>query len=94
MKNDIQRKREEMAQTFTASLRHTIQIEYPSFMDELAEHAGCKPDVGKLITVLCHLVIKISSETVQLSENIYFHPIPKNTSTNKCCSFFVDAVVN
>ncbi|KAH3735983.1 flavin-containing monooxygenase 5-like [Dreissena polymorpha] len=49
MFDDIRRKQEEMAGRYNASLRHTIQVEYIPFMDELAELIGCKPDIKKLL---------------------------------------------
>ncbi|CAJ0919586.1 unnamed protein product [Ranitomeya imitator] len=43
MKEDIRKKREEMENRFVCSQRHTIQVDYLEFMDELAELLGVKP---------------------------------------------------
>ncbi|KAJ3203124.1 Cyclopentanone 1,2-monooxygenase (CPMO) [Dinochytrium kinnereticum] len=34
--------------TFVARDRHTVQVDYVNYMDELAEAIGCKPDLWKL----------------------------------------------
>ncbi|GFN88429.1 dimethylaniline monooxygenase [n-oxide-forming] [Plakobranchus ocellatus] len=44
MWNDIRRREAEMAQRYVASRRHTIQVDYMVFMDELAQLVGCYPD--------------------------------------------------
>ncbi|XP_052811939.1 flavin-containing monooxygenase 5-like [Mya arenaria] len=49
MWEDIRGKQEAMARRYKASPRHTIQVEYITFMDELAELIGCKPDIAKLL---------------------------------------------
>ncbi|ELT88397.1 hypothetical protein CAPTEDRAFT_172206 [Capitella teleta] len=48
MLNEIREKKENMAKKFYKSTRHTIQVEYVPFMDEVAEALGCKPDIGQL----------------------------------------------
>ncbi|PAV60883.1 hypothetical protein WR25_17136 [Diploscapter pachys] len=45
MIKDIESKRRQMEREFVASRRHTIQVYYPSYMDELAELYGCKPKI-------------------------------------------------
>ena len=47
MWEDIRLKEAAMAKHYYKSQRHTIQVDYISFMDELAELNGCKPDVGE-----------------------------------------------
>ena len=47
MWEDIRLKEAAMAKLYYKSQRHTIQVDYISFMDELAELNGCKPDVGE-----------------------------------------------
>lgn len=49
MKKSIQDKREEMFKRYVRSPRHTIQVDYITYMDELAELVGCKPNVMELI---------------------------------------------
>ena len=44
---DIRQKREAMANRYVESQRHTIQVDYIPYMDELAEQAECKPNLGK-----------------------------------------------
>ena len=44
---DIVKKQTAMAARYVKSQRHTIQVDYVPFMDELAEHVGCKPHFGK-----------------------------------------------
>lgn len=36
-----------MAKRYVKSTRHTIQVDYLPFMDELAELNQCKPDIGE-----------------------------------------------
>lgn len=48
MWGEIRAKRDAMAKRYKKSLRHTIQVDYIAFMDELAEPIGCKPDISKL----------------------------------------------
>ncbi|CAJ0959373.1 unnamed protein product, partial [Mesorhabditis belari] len=43
MKSDIKKKLEKMKKVFVASRRHTIQVEYVSFMEELARMIGVRP---------------------------------------------------
>lgn len=48
MWEDIATKRKAMAMRYKKSMRHTIQVDYVKFMDELAEIIGCKPNIRKL----------------------------------------------
>ena len=43
---DIEQKKTEMAERYVDSTRHTIQVEYIQFMDEIAVEIGCKTDIG------------------------------------------------
>jgi len=45
MWRDIEQKREEMAQRYVQTQRHTIQIDYIPFIQELAKLAGNQPDI-------------------------------------------------
>ena len=47
MLQDIRDKEAAMATRYVQSQRHTIQVDYVDFMDELADLCGCKPDLGK-----------------------------------------------
>jgi dimethylaniline monooxygenase (N-oxide forming) len=47
MWKDIKLKKDEMHERYYASQRHTIQVDYVTFMDELAELVGCRPDFCK-----------------------------------------------
>ena len=49
---DIEHKKVEMAERFMKSSRHTIQVDYVPFMDELAAEIGCKADIGKVDCVV------------------------------------------
>ena len=44
---DIRKKKEELGNRYVKSTRHTIQVDFQPFMDELAELCGCKPDLCK-----------------------------------------------
>ncbi len=46
MWENIEKKRTAMATKYVGSTRHTIQVDYIDYMDELTEHIGCKPDIG------------------------------------------------
>lgn len=46
MLEDIRRKQAKMAERYVSSPRHTIQVDWIPYMDELAEQVGCKPDIG------------------------------------------------
>ena len=48
MNADIASKEEAMSLRYVNSKRHTIQVDYLPFMDELAELNGNKPNIGKL----------------------------------------------
>jgi len=49
MWNDIREKMDVMAKRYNKSLRHTIQVDYIPFMNELAELVGCKPDLSMIL---------------------------------------------
>ena len=53
MEGDIAAKELAMSQRYVRSNRHTIQVDYVPFMDELAELNGNKPDIGSLLSNLC-----------------------------------------
>ncbi|XP_063796096.1 flavin-containing monooxygenase 5-like [Pseudophryne corroboree] len=48
MKEDILKKKEEMQNRYVCSQRHTIQVDYMEFMDELAKLLGVKPNLLNL----------------------------------------------
>lgn len=47
MWKDIAQKKLEMSMRYVATQRHTIQVDYVTFMDELAQLAGCRPNLGE-----------------------------------------------
>ncbi|XP_069793863.1 flavin-containing monooxygenase 5-like isoform X2 [Narcine bancroftii] len=49
MMAEILKKKEEMAKRYFSSQRHTIQIDFIPYMDELAELIGVKPNIKKLL---------------------------------------------
>lgn len=46
---DIRRKRIEMRYRYVESTRHTIQVDFIPYMDELAELTGCSPNLAKMM---------------------------------------------
>ncbi|XP_077134483.1 flavin-containing monooxygenase 5-like [Ranitomeya variabilis] len=48
MKAEIMMRREVMQKRYVASPRHTIQVDYVNYMDEVAVEIGCKPDLRTL----------------------------------------------
>lgn len=57
MWKDVVGKRDAMAKRYVDSTRHTIQVDFIPFLDELAELAGCKPNICMYCTnkmkILC-----------------------------------------
>ncbi|XP_041371196.1 flavin-containing monooxygenase 5-like [Gigantopelta aegis] len=49
MWQDIRDKEAAMSARYVQSQRHTIQVDYVDFMDELAELCGCKPDIASML---------------------------------------------
>jgi dimethylaniline monooxygenase (N-oxide forming) len=47
MWNEIYDYREETSKKYCYSLRHTIEIDFIPFMDQIAAEIGCKPDIGR-----------------------------------------------
>ncbi|PIO64152.1 Flavin-binding monooxygenase-like protein, partial [Teladorsagia circumcincta] len=48
MKKSIREKREAMNARYVKSPRHTIQVDYIEYMDEIASLAGCKPNIARI----------------------------------------------
>ncbi|XP_069825152.1 flavin-containing monooxygenase 5-like isoform X1 [Dendropsophus ebraccatus] len=48
MKAEIMKRREDMQKRYVESERHTIQVDYVSYMDEVAVEIGCRPNLKKL----------------------------------------------
>ncbi|XP_053389860.1 flavin-containing monooxygenase 5-like, partial [Mercenaria mercenaria] len=59
MWKDIKDKQAAMALRYKKAMRHTIQVDYVPYMDELAEMIGCKPDIRKLIWTDPKLATKV-----------------------------------
>uniref|UniRef100_UPI0037E91EB2 flavin-containing monooxygenase 5-like isoform X1 n=2 Tax=Semicossyphus pulcher TaxID=241346 RepID=UPI0037E91EB2 len=49
MIKDIQCKKDSMARRYVSSQRHTIQVDYISYMDEVAEQVGVRPSIPRLL---------------------------------------------
>ncbi|XP_050994039.1 flavin-containing monooxygenase 5-like isoform X5 [Labeo rohita] len=49
MMKDIKAKEEAMARRYVAAQRHTIQVDYIPYMDELAKQVGVRPPILKLL---------------------------------------------
>ncbi|MFH4985030.1 hypothetical protein AB6A40_011739, partial [Gnathostoma spinigerum] len=47
MQEDIDKKKKQMAKEFICRRRHTIQVWYPTYMDELAKLIHVKPNIYK-----------------------------------------------
>ena len=47
MVEDISAKEKVLAAKYVNSIRHTIQVEWVPYMDELATFIGCKPNFSK-----------------------------------------------
>jgi len=48
MKEEMDCKKKAMAQRYYNSERHTIQVDYIPYADEIADQIGCRPDIFKL----------------------------------------------
>uniref|UniRef100_A0A183DQA0 Flavin-containing monooxygenase n=1 Tax=Gongylonema pulchrum TaxID=637853 RepID=A0A183DQA0_9BILA len=49
MMDDIIRKRAQMRKRYFKSTKHTIQVDYVKYMDELGEQVGCRPTLRKYL---------------------------------------------
>ncbi|XP_028259363.1 dimethylaniline monooxygenase [N-oxide-forming] 5-like [Parambassis ranga] len=49
MLKDIQCKQDAMAKRYVSSQRHTIQVDYVSYMDEIAELVGVRPNISRML---------------------------------------------
>ena len=47
MLDEILKRRAAISERYVESTRHTIQVDWIPYMDEIAEQVGCKPDLGK-----------------------------------------------
>ncbi|XP_051731775.1 si:dkey-239i20.2 isoform X8 [Ctenopharyngodon idella] len=59
MMKDIKAKEEAMAQRYVAAQRHTIQVDYILYMDELAKQVGVRPSILKLLLTDPRLALNI-----------------------------------
>nr|AAQ94601.1 flavin containing monooxygenase 1 [Danio rerio] len=59
MMNDIKSKEEAMARRYVVSQRHTIQVDYIPYMDELAKQVGVRPSIPRLLLTDPRLAFKI-----------------------------------
>ncbi|KAH7712254.1 FMO-4 protein [Aphelenchoides avenae] len=49
MTKDIAEKRRQIERRYYRSPKHTLQVDYVPYMDELAEQIGCKPSIPKVL---------------------------------------------
>ncbi|XP_035683487.1 flavin-containing monooxygenase 5-like isoform X1 [Branchiostoma floridae] len=49
MFDDIRKKKMEMPKRYHSTIKHTFQVNYIEFMDEIAEQIGVKPDLKRLL---------------------------------------------
>uniref|UniRef100_A0AC34Q571 Flavin-containing monooxygenase n=1 Tax=Panagrolaimus sp. JU765 TaxID=591449 RepID=A0AC34Q571_9BILA len=59
MLNDINQKKYAMRHTFVHTRRHTIQVDYANFMDELADLINCKPSITEYAFTDPQLALKL-----------------------------------
>ncbi|KAL1254517.1 hypothetical protein QQF64_016746 [Cirrhinus molitorella] len=59
MMKDIKAKEETMAQRYVAAQRHTIQVDYIPYMDELAKQVGVCPPILKLLLTDPRLALNV-----------------------------------
>jgi len=59
MIKDIQENKKLLRETFYASQRHTIQVEYIGYMDEIAKQFGVKPQIWKLFFTNFSVAMKV-----------------------------------
>ncbi|XP_068599169.1 flavin-containing monooxygenase 5-like [Brachionichthys hirsutus] len=59
MLKDIQCKKQTMAERYVTSRRHTIQVDYVSYMDEIAELVGVQPNISRLLLTDPRLGLKV-----------------------------------
>ncbi|KAM4574138.1 flavin-containing monooxygenase 5-like isoform 1-T3 [Fundulus diaphanus] len=59
MQRDIQSKKEDMAKRYVSSQRHTIQVDYIDYMDEIADLVGVRPRISRLLLTDPRLGLKL-----------------------------------
>ncbi|XP_034036302.1 dimethylaniline monooxygenase [N-oxide-forming] 5-like isoform X2 [Thalassophryne amazonica] len=59
MLKDIQCKQDAMAKRYVTSQRHTIQVDFVSYMDEIAEQVGVQPKIKRLLLTDPRLGLKV-----------------------------------
>ncbi|KAM9849271.1 flavin-containing monooxygenase 5-like [Aulostomus maculatus] len=59
MLKDMRNKQEAMAKRYVPSQRHTIQVDYVSYMDEMAELLGVRPGILKLLLTDPRLALNV-----------------------------------
>ncbi|XP_066411514.1 flavin-containing monooxygenase 5-like [Molothrus aeneus] len=60
MEADIEQKKEAMAKRYVKSQRHTIQVDYIPYMDELAHQLGVKPNLLSLFLMDPRLAMEVA----------------------------------
>lgn len=61
MYNDIEEKRLHMKRRYFQSSKHTVQVDFVPYMDELAGLIGCKPPLQKVGFCKTHIQKDVSS---------------------------------
>ncbi|CAI4227124.1 unnamed protein product [Auanema sp. JU1783] len=59
MERDVFEKKHDMSLRYVESRRHTIQVDYVRYMDELADLIGCNPNLKKLFKTDFKLALKV-----------------------------------
>ncbi|XP_043076185.1 flavin-containing monooxygenase 5-like [Puntigrus tetrazona] len=59
MMKDVKAKEETMARRYVAAQRHTIQVDYIPYMDELAKQVGVRPSILKLFVTDPRLALNV-----------------------------------
>ncbi|XP_012721901.2 LOW QUALITY PROTEIN: flavin-containing monooxygenase 5 [Fundulus heteroclitus] len=59
MQRDIQSKKDDMAKRYVSSQRHTIQVDYIDYMDEIADLVGVRPRISRLLLTDPRLGLKL-----------------------------------
>jgi len=70
---DIRRKKDKMARQYVESQRHTIQVDYVTFMDELATLCGCSTEYGLSVSEFLFHYFSIHPYSHYLSLEEYIH---------------------
>ena len=48
MDEDIDKKIQEMSERYVASPRHTVEVDYVEYCNDIADQIGCRPNICKI----------------------------------------------